>query len=148
MIDDLSSEQREVLNEFVRYVKNDSGVVTVNDVSKSILYDFNYGKGEAIELLNEHFYELIEKYSLTDKQVCQLAKKILRREFKWILIDDASKIKMKEVIFDGYGYVHITDGTRIDVAPDMYTDERINYNSIREQRLKNRNTNGREYVID
>lgn len=146
-MENLNKEQKDVLLEFIREVKNESSIITLNDCSKRIDYDFKYGKGETIELLNKHFYKLIERENLSNEQLSIIARRVYSRENKWILVKNTRKIDMDKIDYDGYGYVIMSDGTRIDCEPDIYKEERDEYNNIRDVRLKQMKTNGIEYII-
>lgn len=143
----LTSDQIEVLDEFIAEVRNDSAIKTANMFSKRLLYDINTSEGEAIELLNEHFYDLIPEKNLSNLQIIRLAKKIRVREHKWIFMESIDTLDWDDVTYDGMVYVYISDGTRIDFSPDQYKNEREAFNKQRDERLKKQPTNGKEYLL-
>lgn len=141
----LTEEQIGVIIEAIQYIKNKSGVVTVGMVKKRITYDFIHGKGQAVELLNDNFHDIISNNALFKYQIKQLAQEISRRENKWI-VGTLDELNFNDVIGDGYGYVIISDGTRIDIDSEMYKQERDEFNKVRTERLKKSPTNGKEYI--
>lgn len=144
-IKNLTSEQNDVIVEYVSYLKSNGGFVTGQMVEKRVLYDFKYGKGQSIELLNKNFYDIIEEYGLSELQTKKFAEELGSRENLW-LVKDYSKNDVDDVVFDGHGYVRTTDGTRIDLDPDTYKEEREEHNKIRLERLEDNVTNGQEYL--
>ena len=56
---ELTEEQKNVIDEFVALAKNDSGIIELDKCHLQMLYDFKYGKGKAIELLDDYYYELV-----------------------------------------------------------------------------------------
>ena len=146
MISDLTPEQQEVLAEFVRNVKNESWIRTADMYKNQMVYDLNHGKGESIELLNRHFYELIETHSLNADQGRKLAKNVYRRENIWTTATEHGELDTDEVIKDGFGYVKLADGTRVDDDEESYKEDRDRYNARQAERLKNHRTNGIEFL--
>ena len=146
MNDILNNTKKELLKEFIENAKSTSAIKTANMYSKQLEYDFNFGNGESIELLNRYFYQILSQEDLTRTQIMSLAKEIIRRENKWELAPDLSNINPDDIIEDGNGYVILSDGHRFDIEPDMYRKEREEYNNKREARLRAQKTNGKEYL--
>jgi hypothetical protein len=48
---------------------------------------------------------------------------------RWILVDSPEDFDWDEVVFDGFGYVVLRDGSRLDVKPDLYEAERRQWNT-------------------
>lgn len=142
----LNKLQVEVLKEFTENAKSTSWIKPGKMFEKQLEYDFNFGEGESIELLNKCFYELISEENLTKSQIKQLAKEVIRRENKWELAKDLSEIDFDDVIEDGTGYVKLSSGMRVDIEPDMYKEEREAYNTTRKIRLQGLRTSGTEYL--
>jgi len=88
MIDNLTEEQKDVLNEYIKDVTNTTGIRCPADYHYRKTYAHNYGEGEEIELLNDHFYELIQNNILTDAQKRKLAKIVSKRKINWFESDD------------------------------------------------------------
>jgi hypothetical protein len=143
---ELNEFQFEVLKEFIENAKSDSCIKTANFFEKQLEYDFVHGEGESIELLNKYFYDLISEEALTKPQIKQLAKDIIRRENKWEFVNDLSQINFDDVIEDGFGYVILSSGIRVDIGTDMYMEERKAFNAKRASKLQECKTNGTEYL--
>lgn len=141
----LTDEQIGVINEFVELLKNETGIATLGMLEKRMNYDFIHGKGQTIELLNENFYDIIANNDLQEYQIKKLAKEISRRENKWI-IGKLNEFNFNDVIFDGSGYVVISNGTRIDIEAEFYKQERDAFNKVRTERLEKNSTSGKEYL--
>lgn len=141
----LTDEQIGVINEFVELLKNETGIATLGMLEKRMNYDFTHGKGQTIELLNENFYDIIANNNLREYQIKKLAKEISRRENKWI-VGKLNEFNFNDVIFDGSGYVVISNGTRIDIDAEIYKPERDAFNKVRTERLEKNSTNGKEYL--
>jgi hypothetical protein len=147
MISELTEEQRDVLDEYVKDVKRTNGFPSPSDFHYRRSYANNYGEGEEIELLNDNIYELIQNNDFTDAQKRKLAKIISRREVNWFVSDDIKGIDPKLLIEQGNGYIILVDGTRIDDSRALvYKRERDKYNAIRQSRLANSKTNGTEFL--
>jgi len=147
MINDLNEEQKSVLEEFVKYVKNTAGTRTPSDFHYRKSFNNQYGDGEDIELLNDNFYELIKNNDLTENQIRKLAKLVSRRENKWIIRANAREIDPKSITEFGNGYIVLEDGTRIDDNSSyQFRDNRVKYNEIQYRRLEKSKTNGQEYL--
>ena len=114
-------------------------------MEKRLNFDFVHGKGQAIELINENFYYIIENNDLTENQIKKLAQEISQRENKWI-VGELNELDFDNVVFDGHGYVEISNGTRIDIDADTYKEEREAFNLVRTERLSRNPTNGKEYL--
>src|SRR4051812_17856763 len=82
-LDKLNPGETELLNEFVEIAKNPT--VHVPEPQKRMVYDFTHGRGEAIELLNKYFYQLVEKAGLSLAELRGLAKSVLQRERRWVV---------------------------------------------------------------
>jgi hypothetical protein len=145
MINVMTQEEIEVINEFIEFAKNKTGIITAEMLWKRLQYDFIYGKGQSIELLNKHFYEIMSDNHLLDYQIKRLAKEIVHREYRWIAGNNF-EFNFDDVIYDGYGYVVISDGTRIDIDTQSYKEERDAFNKVQAERLSNHPTNGKEYL--
>jgi hypothetical protein len=147
MINDLDEEQKDVLNEYIRDVTNMTGIRCPADFHYRRMYAHIHGEGEEIELLNEHFYELLQNNDLTDVQKRKLAKIVAKRELNWFVSDDIRSVDQKAVLENGFGYVVLTDGTRIDdIKARIYKKEREIFNAIRTERLAKSKTNGSEFL--
>lgn len=145
MKNQLSTLENEVILELIENCKNETGIFTAGMLMKQLEYDYLKGKGQTIELLNNNFYEIISDNNLKEQQIRRLAKKIMQREYKWI-VGKNLEFDFNDVIFDGLGYVVISDGTRIDIEPPiLYKEEREAFNKVRTERLSNCPTNGKEY---
>jgi len=147
MIADLTKEQKDVLDEYIRNIKNSAGMRSPSDFHYRTEYIINHGEGEDIELLNDNFYELIQNNDLTENQIRKLAKLVSRRENKWIISANTRGIDPKSITQVGDGYVVLEDGTRIDDNGSyQYRDKRIKYNEIQAVRLAKNKTNGKEFL--
>lgn len=141
----LTNEMKDVIDEYIAYLRNSTGIVTAGMVEKKLMYDFVHGKGESTELLNDNFYDIITTYKLEEHQIKKLAKEVSLRENKWIT-GSIHDFDFDEVVFDGHGYVIMSDGTRIDIEADLYKQERDAFNKVRTERLAKASTNGKEYI--
>ncbi|MEI6088904.1 MAG: hypothetical protein WCR42_00475 [bacterium] len=147
MIADLTEEQKDVLNEYIKNIKSTAGMRSPSDFHYRSEYIINYGEGEDIELLNDNFYELIQNNDLTENQIRKLAKLVSRRENKWIISANTKGIDPKSIYQQCNGYVVLEDGTRIDDNSSyQFRDSRIKYNEIQSQRLAKSKTNGTEFL--
>lgn len=147
MINGLTEEQKDVLDEYIKDVTNTTGIRCPADFHYRRTYAHIYGEGEEIELLNDNLYELIQNNDLTDAQKRKLAKIVSRREINWFVSDDIRGLDPKLVIEDGNGYIVLIDGTRIDDSRALiYKKERDRFNAIRAARLANSKTNGTEFL--
>ena len=55
-------------------------------------------------------------------------KKLYRR---WLLADNPGSFDSADIVFVGGGYVILRDGSRVDMLPDRYRDEREAWNMER-----------------
>ena len=141
----MTKEEIDVINEFIEFAKNETGIFTAGMLWKRLQYDFIHGKGQSVELLNKHFYKIISDNNMLDYQIKRLAKIIIHREYRWIAGNNI-EFNFDDVIYDGYGYVVISDGTRIDIDAQSYKEERDAFNKVQTERLSNHSTNGKEYL--
>lgn len=141
----LTKEEIEVLSEYINFSKHEAGIFTVDMFEKRLSYDYDHGKGEAVELLNKHFYEITSNNELKDHHIRRLVKEIIHREFKWIAGENF-EFNFDDVIFDGFGYVVLSDGTRIDLDSESYQKEREIYTKLQAARLASQPTNGKEFL--
>jgi hypothetical protein len=49
---------------------------------------------------------------------------------RWTLVDSPEDFDWNEVVFDGFGFVVLRDGSRLDVKPDLYEAERRHWNAL------------------
>jgi hypothetical protein len=145
MKNELTEQQNAVINEFVALLKSNTAIITAGMLNERLNYDFIFGQGQTIELLNDNFYGIIAAYALEEYQIIKLAKEISHRENRWIS-GKLEELDFQDVIYDGYGYVVMSDGTRVDIEVDMYREEREAFNKVRNERLSNKQTNGKEYL--
>lgn len=143
---ELTETEIKVLFEYVAQVKSRSACSTNNMFKEMISYDFEHGKGESLELLNKHFYDIIRAENLTDHQIKRLASIISKREARWTVADSHFELDFNLIKYDGNGFVKMKNGDRIDQEPNTYKKEREHYNTIRARRLANQKTNGTEYL--
>jgi len=145
MKNELTEQQNAVINEFVALLKSNTAIITAGMLHERLNYDFIFGQGQTLELLNDNFYDIIAAHDLEEYQIIKLAKEISHRENSWIA-GKLEELDFQDVIYDGYGYVVMSDGTRVDIEVDMYREEREAFNTVRNERLSNKPTNGKEYL--
>jgi hypothetical protein len=97
MIDELDREQREVLFEFIDFVKRTNKAYHPLRL-KEVLYDKHNGEGESIELLNLCFYDLIRIEKLNHEEIKELAEILSQREINYkIDPEDPSREEKEEL---------------------------------------------------
>lgn len=56
---------------------------------------------------------------------------------RWELVNSPDAFSWDEVVYDGYGYVILQDGSRLDVRPDLYREEREAWNAGKRKKKEN-----------
>lgn len=130
----MTEEERDVLFEYVEYVKSEKVAYTASDFKKRLTYDFNHGKDASVRILDKYFLDIVSSEDLTESQYDKLASIIGKLDRDWILVSDISEINWDDIVVDRMGYVILKDGTRVDVEPDQFKEEREAYNKRRIER--------------
>jgi hypothetical protein len=116
-MDELTPDQVKVLFEFVEYAKREPKFL-VTAPKEAMIYDFAHGDGEAIELLNDCFYELIKVEKLSLAEIKELAITLAEREIEYTA----------------------------EELDDIFHPERKGLNEIRMENRRKKKTNGLEYL--
>lgn len=85
--ENLTQEEIEVLFDFVAFVKREPKFI-IPPIKKAMLYDHVHGHGEAVELLNDCFYELIKVETLDREELRELAGLVSEREGEYKIEPD------------------------------------------------------------
>lgn len=137
----LTIEQQEVIDEFIREAekrlnsKREGKQMTawsISEYSKRMLYNRNHGKEMAKELLINYLLH-IKKVNSDDPRIRLLESVIPKTGIHtWLLQSEYEReygrIVASDVYYDGFGFVKLKGGIRVDDNGDLYREERLKFN--------------------
>lgn len=125
---DFTKEEKSVLDEYVHNIraisKNRYGFVRVDDIEKSMMYNFRHGKGAALKLLYKALPTMQSMYALSDDEFQALekqAEQVARYEvWHWEYVEELPDINPSNIVIHGENYVILKTGIRLDYGFDFY----------------------------